>query len=324
MKLVARTRALPPWIRYGVTSIALLVALAARLALEPQLAAFPFALFIPIVLLAALLFNQAAGIYAAIASACLSSVFFAPLGHFWVTNASDTTKIGAYTFVAAVSAVAVDNLHRAYTRIAQAERQKTLLLQELSHRVSNHFASLASLINLKAADVTDPMARSALDGVIEQIRVLARVHDRFRLVGDDIVIDSDAFLGGLCADLQQTLAAVKPVVIQWKIELVRLSPAQAVPLGLIVNELVTNAMKHAFPEGREGTVSVRLARDGQRNVLTVEDDGVGPQPPTKGKGLGHRLVPALTQHLGGEMTTEPRSPGTRVEVRFDLASQTAS
>jgi len=67
MKLVARTRALPPWIRYGVTSIALLVALAARLALEPQLAAFPFALFIPIVLLAALLFNQAAGIYAAIA-----------------------------------------------------------------------------------------------------------------------------------------------------------------------------------------------------------------------------------------------------------------
>lgn len=324
MKFVARTRALPAWMRYGVTSIALLLALAARMALEPHLSAFPFILFIPLVLLAALLFNHAVGIYAAIASACLSGYFIDPLGNFWISHASDATKIGAYAFVAAVSAVAVDSLHRAYVRIAQAERQKTLLLQELSHRVSNHFASLASLINLKAADVADPLARSALDGVIEQIRVLARVHDRFRLVGDDIVIDSDAFLGGLCADLQQTLAAIKPVVIQWKIELVRLSPAQAVPLGLIVNELVTNAIKHAFPEGRAGTVLVRLEREDGHGILTVEDDGVGAQASSTGKGLGHKLVPALTQQLGGKVVTEPRSPGTRAQVRFDLIPQTAS
>src|SRR6476620_6447282 len=144
MKFAARTRAQPAWLRYGVTSIALLIALGARLVFESYLAAFPFILFIPVVLLAALFFNQAVGIYAAIASACLSSYFFEPLGQFWVSSASDTTKIGAYAFVAAVGAGAVDNMHRAYTGIAQAERQKTLLLQELSHRVSDHFASLAS------------------------------------------------------------------------------------------------------------------------------------------------------------------------------------
>ena len=324
MKLVARTRALPAWARYAVTSVALLLALAARLALGPYLAAFPFLLFIPIVLLSALFFNQAVGIYAAIVSACLSAYFLEPLGHFWISQATDATKIAAFAFVAAASAVLVDSLHNAYAQIALAERQKTLLLEELSHRVSNHFASLASLISLKAAEVTDPAARSALDGAIEQIRVLARVHDRFKLIGDDIVIDSDAFLGGLCADLQQTLGVIKPVTIQWKIALVQLSPAQAVPLGLIVNELVTNALKHGFPEGRSGAVKVYLARDGEHHVLTVEDDGIGTLAPSSGKGMGHRLVPALTQQLGGEIATEPSSPGTRVRVRFATAPRTAT
>ena len=216
MKLVARTRALPAWARYAVTSVALLLALAARLALGPYLAAFPFLLFIPIVLLSAL-FYQAVGIYAAIVSACLSAYFLEPLGHFWISQATDATKIAAFAFVAAASAVLVDSLHNAYAQIALAERQKTLLLEELSHRVSNHFASLASLISLKAAEVTDPAARSALDGAIEQIRVLARVHDRFKLIGDDIVIDSDAFL------------ALSRVGIEWVVRVVEREPRHRSP-----------------------------------------------------------------------------------------------
>ena len=104
----------------------------------------------------------------------------------------------------------------------------------------------------------------------------------------------------------------------------QLSPAQAVPLGLIVNELVTNALKHGFPEGRSGAVKVYLARDGEHHVLTVEDDGIGTLAPSSGKGMGHRLVPALTQQLGGEIATEPSSPGTRVRVRFATALRTAT
>jgi len=318
MGFVARTRALPAWLRYGATSAALLAAFAARATFEPYLATFPFLLFIPVVLLAALFFSRATGIYGSVASAWLATYFFEPIGHFWVDHVADVIKIGVYALLTTGSAVVIESLHDAYARVALAERQKALLLQELSHRVSNHFASLASLVRLKAAAVGDPAARSALEGIIEQIRVFARVHDRFKLVGDDILVDGDAFLGGLCADLRSTLGVLMPIAIDCRIAPVQLALGQAVPLGLIVNELVTNALKHAFPDGRAGTVTVSLAREGVRGILTVEDDGVGVDGAATPQGLGHKLVPALTKQLDGEVAIETRSPGTRVRVRFAL------
>jgi two-component sensor histidine kinase len=95
----------------------------------------------------------------------------------------------------------------------------------------------------------------------------------------------------------------------------------ATPLGLIVNEVVSNAFKHAFPEGREGRITIRLERaDNDRGRLVIEDDGAGFDPEAPAKGIGRRLIKALTQQIGGEskVQTAPGG-GSRFTIDFPLA-----
>ena len=159
--------------------------------------------------------------------------------------------------------------------LKRAEEKKSLFFSELAHGVANNFAAIAALISLKSLSVKDPRARAVLDEAIEQVKVMGRVHGRLRAGDQEALVDSEQFFGELCNDLKASLARGQPVSIECKADSIPMSMDQATSLGLIVNELVTNAIKHAFPHGRPGRIRVAFEAFKDELRLCVEDDGVG-------------------------------------------------
>jgi two-component sensor histidine kinase len=124
----------------------------------------------------------------------------------------------------------------------------------------------------------------------------------------------------LCDDLKVALVGLRPISLKVQVESHLLAQERAVPIGLIINELLTNALKYAFPEERAGAVSVHFAREDQLFCLKVTDDGIGimSDRPPDGSGLGQRLVRSMVSQLEGsyDIVPDAGAPGTVATVRF--------
>lgn len=184
-------------------------------------------------------------------------------------------------------------------RDAALEKQK-LLLRELSHRVKNHLGMISALLNLKGARQTDKAAKEDFQRAIERINTIAYLHDRLYRAGDVEHVDMQAYIADICDNLQESLLAERRIVIRQEIEPFRLHVDKAVPIGLIVNELITNAAKYAFPGGKPGEIVVRLKSRGDRATLTIADNGKGFDPGTP-RGVGSRMVKALADQIGARL-----------------------
>jgi PAS domain S-box-containing protein len=200
-------------------------------------------------------------------------------------------------------------------------REKEALLKEVHHRVKNNLQLISSLLSLQAARVEDHSARRALADSRDRVRSLALVHENLYRAGNFAGVPLAAQVQSLCAHLLRSYGGDSPRVdFQTRIADVALDLERAVPFVLIINELVSNALKHAFPGGRGGRVSVELrALAGGRYALTVADDGVG--LPTEidlaGSGsLGLQLVSDLAQQLYGTVAVR-RDGGTLFTITFD-------
>jgi two-component sensor histidine kinase len=191
------------------------------------------------------------------------------------------------------------------------------LLQDLDHRAKNNLQTLASLAILKARRIKDPAARGALTTMAERIGALATAH---RLVyAEDGATWFD--LRELVTDLAQDLVvAIKPGDIELALALapVALTGDKATPLGLLVNEVLGNALRHAFPHGR-GRLSVSAEAEGDLRIV-VEDDGVGlaAHRPAE-EGFGKNLIAMLARQLRGTIAWEDAAPGTRAVLVVPLA-----
>jgi two-component sensor histidine kinase len=153
--------------------------------------------------------------------------------------------------------------------------------------------------------------------------VVAEAQERLRSSGKHGRVEMAGYLQSLGHGLGDLLRDVRPIAVHVEASPVVVEASVAVSIGLIANELVTNAFKHAFPDGRGGTVQVRLAPAGEGVELTVEDDGVGcPAAPGNG-GLGSRLVQLLTSHMGGTLEREALPQGHRVRVRLPVSTSPA-
>src|SRR5262249_33629418 len=160
--------------------------------------------------------------------------------------------------------------------------------------------AVAALIQMKSTAVTDIKAKSVLDDAIEQVRVMARVHRLLRGGGGELSLDVKAFIQELCDDLIVSMGRGRPISIECRADSRPLYMAKAVTLGLIVNELVTNAIKHAFPDQRAGRICVGFEANGNQSCLSVEDNGVGFED-RRNAGLGNELVRGLSRQLGGDL-----------------------
>jgi PAS domain S-box-containing protein len=202
-------------------------------------------------------------------------------------------------------------------RLKTTNAQKQLLLEDINHRVKNHLQSIAGLLYASRQKAVDEASREALDGAIGQLQVLARVYDRLQLEEAATMVDASDFLQALTADLRATLLGRGHVVIRCSAMPYSLESSHAVLLGLALNELVTNAVKYAFPNGREGEIEIFFRVDASSARLEVADNGIGIRPDTD-TGRGKRLVLSFARELGGTAEWVSDANGTRVVITVPL------
>ena len=197
---------------------------------------------------------------------------------------------------------------------------KTSLLKEVHHRVKNNLQIVTSLLNLQARRVQNPAALATLQDTQGRIRSMALLHETLYREGDLGQTDGAVYLSHLCAHLSSVFGArAGRVRLRHQLAPVALTLDQAVPCGLIVNELVSNAFKHAFPGERGGEIRVALTADPDgRRVLAVTDSGVGLPPGLdieRSDTLGLQLVVGLARQLGGTVETRTDN-GATIRVAF--------
>src|SRR5262245_38250305 len=303
------------WIRLTITGVVLAAVCLFQLPLEPELPGEPFLLFLLVVIASTLAFGASVGFVAVGVSTFLSPLFFEPVGSFAVRHAADLVKIELYAMLASGCVVAFARLVLMAARdktdaLKRLDESKSILLRELAHGVANNFAAVAAFVSLKSNSISDAKAKSVLDEVIEQVRVMGCVHRRLRGGDADISLDSQAFLRELCEELEVSMVRGRPLSIECKADSRPLSASQAVSLGLIVNELVTNAAKHAFPQDHAGCISVGFEAVGGQLRLSVEDNGVGFDRLKLSTGMGHDLVRGLARQLGGHLEVKTTKSGS--------------
>jgi PAS domain S-box-containing protein len=207
--------------------------------------------------------------------------------------------------------------------IRAALKEKELLLGEVHHRVKNNLQIIQSLLYLQAAKIDDPTVTAILMESQNRIKSMALIHQTLYQSKDFERVDFSHFLDSLAPNLVSSYS-VDPGRVSLSIDAddVHLPIHAAIPCGLIVNELISNALKHAFPAGRSGRIEIGLARGADGAVaMAVEDDGVGlPEglDILKTETLGLQMVSLLSQQIGAEMTVNPSDP-TRFKFQFPVS-----
>jgi PAS domain S-box-containing protein len=197
--------------------------------------------------------------------------------------------------------------------------EKVALLREVHHRVKNNLQIISSLINLEARRMPSPEVLSFLNDTQSRIRAMALLHEA--LYGSENLarVNVPRYVDGLCAHIARSYnSANRRIKLCLEVEDVGLPMERIIPLGLIINELVSNAYKYAFANRTDGEVTVRLHVEEERCILTVMDNGVGLPPdydPGKATTLGLRLVLNLTRQLDGHFAIH-RDSGARFEIDF--------
>jgi two-component sensor histidine kinase len=206
-------------------------------------------------------------------------------------------------------------------KLRAALTEKESLLKEIHHRVKNNLQIISSLLRLQSGQIDNAIAKAALRDMQNRVRSMALIHEHLYRSDNLASVDLATYLRSLCQQLFRALVTA-PGTIQLHLDLapVRLEIDQAIPCGLLVNELVTNALKHAFPIGRSGVLRVELQPLAERPALRlrVADDGVGlPSTfdPNNLTTLGLKLVSDLSRQIGGRLEIGGGS-GTAFEVEF--------
>jgi len=205
-------------------------------------------------------------------------------------------------------------------KIRASLKEKEVLLKEIHHRVKNNLQIVSSLLYMQAAKTEHPGAVAALKESRARIKSMALIHERLYKSPNLASVDMAAYTRNLVSDLQHVYRAEESSVwLTVKIDDIQLGITEAIPCGLIINELVSNALKHAFPKSRGGKIIIQLQKqETNRFVLTVSDNGTGfPDniDHRNSPSLGLTLVNSLVQQLDGTIELDRRE-GTTFTIEF--------
>ncbi len=197
--------------------------------------------------------------------------------------------------------------------------ENELLLKEIHHRVKNNLEVVSSLLALQSSQIDDPNTKDAMLEGQNRVQSIGIVHQKLYQGNNLGAIEMKDYFINLSESILDSFGAEKRVSIDCAMDALDVDIDTAVPLGLIVNELLTNTLKYAFPEGQLGKVRIKLEKqkDGVL-LLEVSDNGVGKSSVTKGTGFGGQLVSLLTQQLSGTIREEVKN-GTSIYFVFKPA-----
>jgi PAS domain S-box-containing protein len=221
-----------------------------------------------------------------------------------------------------------ESLSRALAaRAADVERalaQKTTLLHEVDHRVKNNLQLISSLLLLQSRRIEDETARLAVRGMLDRVSAVATVHRRL-FQNDEIArFDVAEFMRDLVADLVGA-AGRRDLTVHLDLERIEVPSSQAAPLALLLNELLTNVIRHAYRPGEGGPIYARLTRDHGDFVIEVSDRGRGlPDPEAPPRGFGLTIVQLLSEQLRAQTRFADAQPGLRATVRTPLTQTISS
>ncbi|MFA6265347.1 MAG: response regulator [Pseudolabrys sp.] len=207
--------------------------------------------------------------------------------------------------------------------------ERALLMREVNHRVGNSLQLIASLLTIQSNAAGNAEVKEALSDATGRVMAVAQVHRRLYTSEDVQSVAIDQYLEALVEDLRRSAEGGGLAQLTLDAEAIAAAPDHAVAVGMIVNELVTNALKYAYPDGK-GAIRVLLRKDSaNRAALTVEDDGVGmvannsAGSSPRSTGLGQRIVRAMGEKLRAQIDQDSSRGGTRITVAFDLHAAAA-
>ena len=206
--------------------------------------------------------------------------------------------------------------------VRRSLREKELLLSEIHHRVKNNLQVISSLLNLQSGGIRDREAQGRFADAQMQIQSMALVHEHLYQSGIFGTLNMCHYVESLCGHLFDVYGAPQErITLDIRIEPIPISIRQAMPIALILNELVSNSLKYAFPDDRSGTIRIAISLVDEDYVeLVVADDGVGLPDEfdvADGTTLGHTLIDSLTHQLDGTLDISGTG-GVRCVIRFEF------
>ena len=211
-------------------------------------------------------------------------------------------------------------VHAARDRFEALAAEREVLLREVNHRVGNSLQIIASLLHLQASSSAQPDVKAALTNAMGRVAAVAQVHRRLYTSHDLKSVLLKQYLDSLLEDLRRSAEGNRMSRLTLKAQPVEIDPDRAVAIGIIVNELVINAVKYAYPDG-PGPIHVELKTEGDEFVLSISDDGVGlaVRSDPRSTGMGQRIVTAMAAKLDASVERDPSHAGTRMVLRFRRA-----
>lgn len=306
---------MPYPVRYALTALIMLACCAAQYLIFRLSNFTGFFILLPGIFLSGLLFDRGSAFFAT-AIGLLFGVYILLPGFTPPPNAAYVPLI-LFVLTGFFIALVAEALRKAIGRVVTAERQKDLLLRELRHRTKNDIMSITSVLRIQARQAPTPDIRDALMDAAGRVDVMGEVHTF--LENSPEAVNLRTYLTDLCQRLGAAHRGVRPIDIVVEAEDAHVKPEHTLPVGMIVNELVTNSLKYAFPDGRPGRIGVTV-RDlgGADLVMRVEDDGMG-CPDNVPEGTGSVLMKLMTRQIGGSMLREATAQGCAVTVRIPKA-----
>ncbi|MEO5775698.1 MAG: sensor histidine kinase [Flavobacterium sp.] len=196
--------------------------------------------------------------------------------------------------------------------------ENELLLREIHHRVKNNLEVVSSLLALQSAQINDPNTKDAMAESQNRVNSIGIVHQKLYQGTNLGAVEMKDYFLNLSESILDSFGAEERVDLQLAMDNLDLDIDTAVPLGLIINELLTNTIKYAFPKGKKGTITIKLEKQANNMLhLEVADNGVGKSGITHGTGFGGQLVSLLTNQLNGTMREENQN-GTAIIFDFKL------
>ena len=215
---------------------------------------------------------------------------------------------------AAAVELAMHDLQTTNDRLKLALDTQTALVHEVDHRVKNNLQMVSSLVLLQSRTITDEPTRRSLMEMLSRIEALGTVHRRLYQSDDITRFDVGEFVRDLVGDLVGVSTRERVQTI-FDIETITVPAEEGAPLALIINEVTTNCLKHAFPDQRSGTLRVSVKTGGGRLIIVVADDGIGEDVSgVSNKSFGTTLIATLSRQLKGKVIWANNSPGTSVTI----------